>query len=245
MISNNKINRTNTRTNTRTKKLNSKLENLKVSYPDTLLQSIQNNQDITQFPTIYQNAPQISILNPKPRLYLITMTDPDAPYGMVNKKNTNNTKINNNTKTNTKSAINNTNNHTYTHWIYLQDMRTKHKTNTNSKSNTITSLMPYTPPSPPYGIHRYQFKLYDMSNVSQMILDTLKKNINNVLDRNIDYISNLNNINNINTMNNKKKLKPIVQFQYRVNSGKLATTTKANNTTTTTTPKTITTPTPI
>jgi phosphatidylethanolamine-binding protein (PEBP) family uncharacterized protein len=235
MISNNKINRTNTRTNTRTKKLNSKLESLKVSYPDTLLQSIQNNQDITTIPNvsnIYQKPPQISILNPKPRLYLITMTDPDAPYGMVNTKNTN--KTNNNTKTNTKSAINNTKNHTYTHWIYLQDMKNK----SNTSTNTITSLMPYTPPSPPYGIHRYQFKLYDMSNVSQMILDTLKKNINNVLDRNIDYISNLNNINNINTMNNKKKLKPIVQFQYRVNSGKLATTTN-------TTPKTITTPTPI
>jgi phosphatidylethanolamine-binding protein (PEBP) family uncharacterized protein len=233
MILNTKQNRTNTRTNTRnksnrltnkqtsntnpnTKKINSQLESLKVSYPDTLLQSIQNNQDITQFLTIYQNAPQISILKPKPRLYLISMTDPDAPYGMVNTKNTNTAKTTNKT-TNKTNSNTSTKNHTYTHWIYLQDMR--------NKSNTITSLMPYTQPSPPYGIHRYQIKLYDVSNVSQMILDTLKKNINNTLDRNIDYISNLN---KLNIINNTKKLKPIVQLQYKVNSGKVHTITNTS-----------------
>jgi len=196
MISNNKINRTN-RTNKKTrnnntKKQSSNLESLKVSYPDTLLQSIKNTQDITQFPNIYQNAPQITILNAKPKLYLITMTDPDAPYGMKNSNNTTN-------KTNTK-------NHTYTHWIYLQDMRKKPNT------NTTTILVPYAPPSPPYGVHRYQIKLYDMTNVLPITLDTIKKNINNTLDRNIDYINN-------------KTLKPIRQVEYRVNSGKLPTTT--------------------
>ena len=123
------------------------------------------------------------------------MTDPDAPYGMniINSKNT--------TTTNTK-------NHNYTHWIYLQDMR--------NKNTTSTILFKYAPPSPPYGIHRYQFKLYDVTNVSLTTLDTLKKNINNTLDRNIDYISNLSNLNNL----NNKNIKPIGKFQYRVNSGK-------------------------
>ena len=201
MISNNKINRTN-RTNKKTsnnntKKQNSNLENLKVSYPDTFLQSIKNTQDISQFPNIYKNAPQITILNAKSKLYLITMTDPDAPYGMSN-NNTSNAK-----------------NHTYTHWIYLQDMRKK------SNTNTTTILVPYAPPSPPYGIHRYQIKLYDMSNVSLTTLDTIKKNINNTLDRNIDYINN-------------KTLKSIRQVEYRVNSGKSSTTTTTKNTNTTT-----------
>jgi phosphatidylethanolamine-binding protein (PEBP) family uncharacterized protein len=248
MILNNKRTKTNTRTNTRTKKqnrtsikpntrtntkkLNLNLEVLDVSYPDTLLQSIKNNQDITTIPNvsnIYKNPPQITILNPKAKLYLITMTDPDAPYGMK--------------KTNTMNNSINTN-HTYTHWIYLQDMRNKSKTNTNSTTNATTILLPYAPPSPPYGIHRYQFNLYNVSNVSQMILDTLKNNISNTLDRNIDYVSNLN---NLSKMNNTKKLKPIVQIQYKVNSGKLPTTATntTTNTTPNTTPNTTTTPIPI
>jgi phosphatidylethanolamine-binding protein (PEBP) family uncharacterized protein len=179
----------NTRPNN-TKKNNTKIETLKVSYPDTILQSIKNNQDIKNFSTIYQNAPQVTIQNAKSKLYLITMTDPDAPYGMQN------------------TITTNTKNHTYTHWIYLQDMR--------NKNNTSTILFKYAPPSPPYGIHRYQFNLYDITNVSQMILDTLKKNINNSLDRNIDYLSTISTINN----KNNKSLQPIVKFQYRVNSGK-------------------------
>ena len=197
-INTQKLNRPN---NTNTKKLNSKLEVLEVSYPGTLLQSIKNNQNITNIPNssnIYQNAPQITIQNSKKKLYLITMTDPDAPYGKQNTTTNTKTKTNLTNKTTSK-------NHTYTHWIYLQDMRNK----TNSNSTTI--LFPYAPPSPPYGIHRYEFRLYDVSNISSMVLDTLKNNISNTLDRNIDYLSNFNN------------LKPIIKFQYKVNSGNLST----------------------
>ena len=222
MISNMKLNRSKTnRTNTQsrhnnsnTKKQNSTLEGLKVAYPDTFLQSIKNTQDISQFPNIYKNAPKITILNAKPKLYLITMTDPDAPYGMSNNKTSNNN-------------TSNTKNHTYTHWIYLQDMRKKPNTTNTNKNSNSKILFTYAPPSPPYGIHRYQFKLYDMSNVSPTTLDTIKKNINNTLDRNIDYISN-------------KTLKPISQVEYRVNSGKSSTTTTTKNTNTTTKSNTLT-----
>lgn len=210
----NTIKRTNTKQNrtTNTKKQNSSIEVLKVSYPETLLQSIKNNQDIKQFSTIYKNAPQVTIQNAKPKLYLITMTDPDAPYGMRNTRNTNKNKL---------SSTNSHTNHTYTHWIYLQDMRKKQKNNTNANTNNpkpSTILFQYAPPSPPYGIHRYQFKLYDVTTIPLTTLDTLKKNINNTLDRNIDYISSIN-------------LIPIVQFQYRVNSGKSPTRTNTTNTT--------------
>ena len=195
-MSNKLNNKTNTKkfnttnTNTKTKKINSQIEYLQVYYPDTLLQTITNNQDITNIPnisSIYQKQPKVTIQNAKEKLYLITMTDPDAPYGVkINKSN-----LNNPTKKN----------HTYTHWVYLQDMR---------KTNTSTSLVPYSPPTPPYGIHRYQFKLYDVTNVSQTILDTLKQNINSI-DRNTYYRNNLKNL-------IKFKIKSI--FQYKVNSGK-------------------------
>jgi phosphatidylethanolamine-binding protein (PEBP) family uncharacterized protein len=174
----------------KTKKTNLQLEYLIVSYPDTLLQTIQNNQDITNVPNvvnIYSHPPIITIKNAKSKLYLITMTDPDAPYG--NKININ------------KSQIN----HTYTHMVYLQDMRLS--------QTTIQILIPYAPPSPPFGIHRYQFKIYDLTNLPQTILDTLKlkQNINNTPDRNTYYKNNLKKL-------IKYKIKNVVQ--YKINSHK-------------------------
>ena len=127
------------------------------------------------------------------------MTDPDAPYGMNNTMNTTTEK-----------------NHTYTHWVYLQEMRNTKNTNTINTTNTKIELVPYAPPTPPFGIHRYQFKLYDISNLQQSILDTLKKNsMNNNLkkkvDRNTYYRNNLKNL---------KTYKLKTNFEYLVNSGK-------------------------
>ena len=184
----------------KTKKVNSKLEYIKVSYPDTLLQNIKNNQDITNIPginnvsNIYSKPPKITIQNSKPKLYLITMTDPDAPNG-IQTNMTNPAKKNN----------------TYTHWVYLQDMRKKNN-NTSNKSQTAQIILPYSPPTPPYGIHRYQFHIYDITNLPQTILDTLKNKINNnTPDRNIYYRNNL-----------KKLIKYKINtlFQYKVNSNK-------------------------
>lgn len=202
---NNKTNKTNK--NNANHKLNSKLklkntkknnfisESLNVFYPQRILNS-SLLYTIPQLSSIYQKQPTINITNAKPKLYLITMTDPDAPYGI--------------TPTEKK-------NHTYTHWVYLQDMRQRNSTNTNTNTTTntntnITILVPYSPPTPPFGIHRYQFRLYDITNVSQTILDTLKNNsINNNPDRNIYYKKDLKKL---------SKYKINTLFQYKVDSGK-------------------------
>jgi phosphatidylethanolamine-binding protein (PEBP) family uncharacterized protein len=197
MLSNNKSKKYNTyKLNSNlnlknTKKNNSGSERLNVSYPQLSLNS-SYTYTIPQLSSAYQNQPNITITNAKSRLYLITMTDPDAPSGM---------KININQKKN-----NLTKNHTYTHWVYLQDMR-----KINSTTNK-TVLVPYAPPTPPVGIHRYQFRLYDITNVSQTILDTLKNNsIKHTPDRNIYYRKYLQEL---------KKYKINTMFQYKVNSGK-------------------------
>jgi phosphatidylethanolamine-binding protein (PEBP) family uncharacterized protein len=183
--------------NTKTKKNNLQLEYVKVSYPDTLLETIKNNQDITTIhtinntDTIYSKPPKITIQNAKSKLYLITMTDPDAPNGMTNTTNT----------TNTTNK-----NHIYTHWVYLQDMRNQNTT------SSIQTLVSYAPPTPPAGIHRYQFHIYDITTLSKTILDTLKNKINNnTLDRNTYYRNNLKNL---------KTYKLNTLFQYKVNSNK-------------------------
>ena len=196
--------------NTKTKKNNSQLEYLTLSYPDTLLQTIKNNQDITHInnvSTIYSKPPKITIRNAKSKLYLITMTDPDAPNGIQKtmNKTTQTNKIN--------QSPNHTSNHTYTHWVYVQDMRKQNTTNTSitQASNTqasTTIIVPYAPPTPPKGIHRYQFKMYDITNVPQPILDALK---NPTLDRNTYYRNNLKNV---------LKYKLNILFQYKVNSNK-------------------------
>ena len=195
MSLNNKTNKT--KLPTKTKKLNLQIESLHVSYTDTLLQNIKNNQDITNIENvsnIYSKPPKITIQNAKSKLYLITMTDPDAPNGIQ--------------KTMNKS----TQNHTYTHWVYLQDMRKQ--TNTNTLPSTQI-IVPYVPPTPPKGIHRYQYKLYDITNLPQTILDTLKQkqniNMNSILDRNTYYRNNLKKI---------LKYKINTMFQYKVNSNK-------------------------
>ena len=169
-------------------------EQINVSYTEIVLQK-SKTYTIPELSTLYTNPPIISIKNAKNKHYLITMTDPDAPYGM-------------NTTMNTTK-----NNHTYTHWVYLQEMINTKNTNT---TNTKIELVPYAPPTPPFGIHRYQFKLYDISNLQQSILDTLKKNsmINNLknkIDRNSYYKNNLKNL---------KKYKLNTEFKYLVNSGK-------------------------
>ena len=86
--------------------------------------------------------------------YLITMVDPDAPNG----------------KNNTSK------NHNYVHWIYLQEGNSNENANVNSNTYDI---LPYAPPSPPSGIHRYKFNIYEIPLETYEILKKIKSNIVN------------------------------------------------------------------
>ena len=60
-----------------------------------------------------------------------------------------------------------TDNYRFIHWVYIQIQSKKQK----------VVFVPYTPPSPPKGIHRYQFNLYDITNKT---FDTNPKKISSV-----------------------------------------------------------------
>lgn len=116
--------------------------------------------------------------------YLIIMSDPDAPEGnlLPNK------------------------NHRYIHWIYTQKgTNINSNINTNNNINTnITEIQAYIKPTPPKGIHRYIFTLYDMK-------DTY------IMTKIIQKIKTLKNSNNINDINNNNK---IFSFLYKYKIGK-------------------------
>lgn len=93
------------------------------------------------------------------------MTDPDAPNGEGNQDN-----------------------FVFTHWVYTQSIIDKtDKTEKNEKQTKII-YVPYSPPTPPKGTHRYQFRLYD-------ITENKNKNVNvnlnmNDGDNKMNYFSN-------------------------------------------------------
>ena len=108
-----------------------KKESIVINYPDIVIDNVSNGIDITG--KNYNGAPNVIINNSDPnKIYMLTMTDPDAPDGNEEKyKNTN--KV-------------------FVHWVYIQT------------SDNKQIYIPYYPPSPPKGIHRYQFHLYDITN---------------------------------------------------------------------------------
>jgi phosphatidylethanolamine-binding protein (PEBP) family uncharacterized protein len=117
------------------KNKNEKDESLIIYYYNNI---ISNNKDLTGQDAIFNKEPHVVITNAKPnKIYIITMTDPDAPNGEGN-----------------------SNNFVYTHWVYVIVNK---KIDNKIKQEKII-FMPYTPPTPPSGTHRYQFNLYDISN---------------------------------------------------------------------------------
>jgi phosphatidylethanolamine-binding protein (PEBP) family uncharacterized protein len=48
-------------------------------------------------------------------------------------------------------------NHTWTHWVI-----------TMKNNNMEKVIVPYAPPSPPRGTHKYEFKIYDAMNISNL-----------------------------------------------------------------------------
>lgn len=110
-------------------------ENLLIFYEDNI--NI-NGKDMTGKDDIYKNEPNVVINNAKSnKIYMITMTDPDAPNGEENPVNKNNS--------------------VYTHWVYISM-----QINTKDEKNIV--FVNYATPSPPRGTHRYQFRLYDITN---------------------------------------------------------------------------------
>jgi|688.fasta_scaffold405671_2 phosphatidylethanolamine-binding protein (PEBP) family uncharacterized protein len=87
-------------------------------------------------------------------------------------------------------------NFTYTHLVFTRN---------GNDNNTYNEIVPYAPPSPPRGTHKYQFNLYD---VSQINTDGLK--VNNKLDRTKYFITTL----QLFIKNNLIKL--LFQFQFIV-----------------------------
>lgn len=83
------------------------------------------------------SLPIIDIHEKKPGMYYtIIMFDPDAPYGFDDKDRL--------------SA-----NRTYLHWLI-----TNISFDQQGKQKTLSTAMDYTPPSPPFGTHRYRFILF-------------------------------------------------------------------------------------
>lgn len=191
--SNTNVSRTNkTRTNkTRTNKfykgggssnVNNK-ESLTISYPDII---INDNIDLTN--KNYQKQPIVIINNAIPnKIYLVTMTDPDAPNGEGNSSN-----------------------FVYTHWVYIQTKAIK------------MVYVPYSPPSPPGGIHRYQFNLYDITNkLANNISAKMNATDLNVLRLSKDELAKTDARKNYNDKLEsflKLNFKKLFTIQYKVNS---------------------------
>lgn len=132
---------------------------LKILYNNVEIQNGENITDKNISKTIDINTePKVVVnVNANSR-YLITMVDPDAPNG----------------KNNTSQ------NHNYVHWIYLQEGNSNGNVNGNENINSNTyDILPYSPPSPPSGIHRYKFNIYEISLETYEILKNIKSNIVN------------------------------------------------------------------
>lgn len=132
---------------------------LTISYPKYGI--LKHKDDLTNN-LIYNTEPIVKFNNAlQNHTYLVTVTDPDAPNGFEIDKST--------------SAPN----HTYTHWVYTYS-------NTNSSiTNQVSTIVPYTPPRPPKGTHRYVFKIYDLP--ADMV-SSLKMDMN--IDTNSNYYVN-------------------------------------------------------
>ena len=162
-------------------------ESLSISYPGI---AQLNNIDLTGKSDIYNKKPTVVINNANPnKIYMVTMTDPDAPNGM-------------------EEGTDKGTNHVFTHWVYIQ------------QNNTKTEYVPYAPPSPPIGTHRYQFKLYDVTGIGKTKLDldfNFKMNNSGNNNRMTYFDNKLKKINNVNNGTNKN----LIYFdenisQYRV-----------------------------
>jgi len=134
---------------------------LNISYPKYGI--LKHKDDLTNT-IIYNKEPTVIFNNAlQNHTYLVTLTDPDVPNGFeIDKSIT-------------------APNYTYTHWVYTYTY-----SNTNpSLTNQVSIIVPYTPPRPPKGTHRYVFKIYDLPAV---MVSSLKMDMN--IDTNSNYYVN-------------------------------------------------------
>ena len=184
---------TNTLTNKKEKNdKTEKKESLIVYYSNTI---ITNNKDLTGKYEVFKNEPTVSINNAKPnRIYMITMTDPDAPNG--------------------EEETDKSKNYVYTHWVYIVSQ--------SNKKNIV--FMPYAPPTPPRGTHQYQFNLYDITNKTndkEPANATKKLNVRDLMVLRLDKDETMNPNRrkySDNLASFLQSLKPIFTIQYKVSA---------------------------
>ena len=134
-------------------------QSLLISYGERQI----NNNELLPSTFDYSKAPTITIDNAingasnsasNDNIYLITMTDPDAP--------------------NREDGEDMNGKIIYTHWVFTRKA---------NDDNTYNEIVSYAPPSPPKGsgTHHYQFNLYDISMIDTNELNILK--VDNNLDR--------------------------------------------------------------
>lgn len=125
---------------------------LDVSYDNGTLKVHRGNTTSNDFTTAYSTGklneePNINIIGTLDNInYLILMYDPDAPNGIG---------VDNH---------NGVDNHIYTHWIFTQS---------GNNYNERKILLPYRPPKPPKGTHRYIFSVYNAKNISSTEIENL------------------------------------------------------------------------
>ena len=147
------INKTSTSTSTSTStRNNSKPITISINYnTDT---DIVNNADLTSLykatPNLLNIAPTITFENiSNTQKYLIIMYDPYAPNGKISR--------------------NHNGNHIFIHWIFTQN---------GNVFNSRENILSYIPPTPPRGIHYYEFHIYIANETNIIIANTLIPQIN-------------------------------------------------------------------
>ena len=173
---------------TKKKQTGGKTDFIQISYPSISPNQITNGADLTLYKEQLTN-PSVEILSSVDMKYLVIMHDPDAPYGM--------------------NSPDKSKNNEFLHWIYTQE---------NSKSMTGKEIknviLPYTPPTPPYGTHHYIFDVYDYNSI-------LENKDNNIISRITEIGKNGNRSNNTQLIKDLEKYKiPGLTFYYKVSASK-------------------------
>ena len=143
----------------------SKPESLSINYGNI---QIKYNQDLTGKDNFYNKEPTVIITNAKPnKLYMVTMTDPDAPNGKGNPEN-----------------------FVFTHWVFTQKQEKKEK-----QAKII--YVPYSPPTPPQGTHRYQFTydITEIKNINSLIMNNNDNKMNYFSNKLINLNNKIINVN--------------------------------------------------